>query len=332
MRICKRGFAKQGLDKREKSDIVLNANELHLRLGLFLFAAGLSGGPVVMEEYVMLDVIMDSLADSVRLIPFRFLTYLAMEYLEHRAGEGMQKWLRRADKAGPLAGGLLGVVPQCGFSAAAANLYAGRVISLGTLMAVFLSTSDEMLPILVSEQAPVGGILGILAAKAAFGVAAGMIIDLILRRRGVGKPEDISAVCEKGHCHCEKGILRGALTHTLQIFLFILLVNFGLNLLLDLAGEDVLANLILNRPVVGPMLSGLVGMVPNCAGSVVITRLYLEGAMGTGAAMSGLLAGSGVGLLVLFRANRDMRENLKITGLLYAIGVMGGILTGIIWN
>ena len=278
----------------------------------------------------ILNILEDSLMDSIRLIPFLFMTYLAMEYLEHSAGKGMQKWLQRRDKAGPLIGGLLGAVPQCGFSASAAGLYAGRVISLGTLMAVFLSTSDEMLPILISEGAPVGSILGILVAKAVLGVAAGLIVDLV---PGLGKSRkqgDISEFCEEGHCHCEKGILTGALTHTLQIFLFILLVSLGLNVILDLAGEEMLANLILNRPVAGPLLSGLVGMIPNCAGSVVITRLYLDGAMGLGSAMAGLLAGSGVGLLVLFRVNHHRGENLKIMGLLYGIGVLGGILVNFI--
>lgn len=280
----------------------------------------------------MLHVIEDSVMDSVKLIPFLFLAYLAMEYLEHNAGEGMQKWLRKADKAAPVIGGLLGAVPQCGFSAAAANLYAGRVISLGTLAAIFLSTSDEMLPILISEQAPAGTVFGILAAKAAFGIAAGLVIDLILRKKGGERRTGISDVCEQEKCHCEKGIFHAALIHTAQIFFFILLVSFGLNLILHFAGEEALANLILNKPVIGPVLSGLVGMIPNCAGSVIITRLYLEGAMELGAAMAGLLAGSGVGLLVLFRVNHNRRENLKIAALLYGIGVCAGILISLFYT
>lgn len=280
----------------------------------------------------MLHVIEDSVMDSVKLIPFLFLTYLAMEYLEHNAGEGMQKWLRKADKAAPVIGGLLGAVPQCGFSAAAANLYAGRVISLGTLAAIFLSTSDEMLPILISEQAPAGTVFGILAAKAAFGIAAGLVIDLILRKKGRERQTGISNVCEQEKCHCEKGIFHAALIHTTQIFFFILLVSFALNLILHFAGEEALANLILNKPVIGPVLSGLVGMIPNCAGSVVITRLYLEGAMGLGAAMAGLLAGSGVGLLVLFRVNHNRCENLKIAALLYVVGVCAGIIISLFYT
>ena len=284
------------------------------------------------EGFVMLHVIEDSLMDSVRLIPFLFLTYLAMAYLEHRAGKGMQKWIKGADRAAPVMGGLLGAVPQCGFSAAAANLYAGRVISLGTLLAIFLSTSDEMLPVLISERVPVGTVLGIVLAKAAFGVAAVLAVDFMLRKKGGERQKGISDICTQERGRCEKGIIPAALNHTLRIFLFILLVSFGLNLLLHYAGEEALAKLILNKPVIGPILSGLVGLIPNCAGSVAITRLYLEGAMGLGAAMAGLLAGSGVGLLVLFRVNHNRRENVKIMLLLYGIGVGAGIVMGMFWR
>ena len=279
----------------------------------------------------MLHVIEESVMDSGKLVPFLFLTYLAMEYLEHSAGKGMQKWLRRADKAAPVMGGLLGAVPQFGFSAAAANLYAGRVVSLGTLVAVFLSASDEMLPIMVSEQIPLRIVAGILLAKAVFGMAAGLVIDFILRKKGRVRQAGISDVCKQENCHCEKGIFHAAISHTVQIFFFILLVSFALNLLLHFAGEEVLANLVLNKPVLGPMLSGLVGLIPNCAGSVVITQLYLDGAMGLGAAMAGLLAGSGVGLLVLFRVNRNRRENLRIMVLLYLLGVCAGIVVSLFW-
>lgn len=290
----------------------------------------------------MLHLIEDALMDSVKLIPFLFLTYLVMEYLEHRTGEHARKLIRRpgamedtghsprrhfaAGLAAPIVGGLLGALPQCGFSAAASNLYAGRVITLGTLMAVYLSTSDEMLPILISQRAPVGMILKILAGKVLVGMAAGLVIDLLGRNReGRRKPDGIHDICEQERCHCEKGILRSALSHTAKIAFFILAVNLGLNLILHFLGEDALGTLILNRPFAGPVLAGLVGLIPNCAGSVAITQLYLAGSMGLGAAMAGLLAGSGVGVLVLFRVNRDRRENLKILGLLYAIGVAAGI-------
>lgn len=288
----------------------------------------------------MLYLIEDALMDSVKLIPFLFLTYLAMEYLEHRTGGHARKLIRRpgaaedtghsprrhfaAGLAAPIVGGLLGALPQCGFSAAASNLYAGRIITLGTLLAIYLSTSDEMLPILISEQASAAMILKILAAKAVIGMTAGLAIDL-LYRKGNESREKIHDICRQERCHCEKGILRSALSHTVKIALFILAVNLGLNLILHFLGEEALENLILNRPFIGPLLAGLVGLIPNCAGSVVITQLYLAGSMGLGAALAGLLAGSGVGLLVLFRVNHDRRENLKILALLYGIGVAAGI-------
>lgn len=274
----------------------------------------------------MLHVIEDSVLDSLKLVPFLLLTYLAMEYLEHRTGDGVRRLIRRAGKIGPVAGGLLGAAPQCGFSAAASNLYAGRVITLGTLIAIYLSTSDEMLPILISERAPLGMILWILLVKAAVGMAAGLTVDFVLRKKGVPGQERIHEICETEHCCCEKGIFRSAVFHTLQITFYVLAVNLALNVALLFVGEEALADIILNKAVVGPVLAGLVGLIPNCAGSVVITRLYLEGAMGLGAALSGLLTGSGVGLLVLFRVNHDRKENLKILGLLYCIGVGVGIL------
>ncbi|MCI9141812.1 MAG: arsenic efflux protein [Lachnospiraceae bacterium] len=276
----------------------------------------------------MLHVIEHSVIDSIKLVPFLFLTYLAMEYLEHRTGNGIQKWLKNADKAAPVIGGLLGAVPQCGFSAAASNLYAGRVITLGTLIAIYLSTSDEMLPVLISERAPFHEIMGILLGKALIGMTAGLLIDLIRRRKGTEPGGSIHDICEQEHCHCEKGIFLSAVTHTVQIAFFILLVTVALNLVLHFAGEDILEKLLRDKTVLGPVLAGAVGLIPNCAGSVVITQLYLEGALSLGAAMAGLLTGSGVGVLVLFRVNHNRKENLKILGLLYGIGVAAGILTG----
>lgn len=273
----------------------------------------------------MMDIIQDTLIDSVRLLPFLFLTYLAMEYLEHRTGDKARRMVKKAGRFGPLVGGILGAVPQCGFSAAASNLYAGRVITMGTLIAIFLSTSDEMLPILLSEQAPVNVILPILLIKVVIGAVAGLLIDRLVHPKE-DEHHHIHEICEHDHCHCEEGILRSALKHTVQITFFIIIISFALNLVLAFVGEDALANLILNRPVLGPVLAGIVGLIPNCAASVVITQLYLQGAMSIGAMMAGLLSGAGVGVLVLFRVNHDKKENLKILGLLYLIGVLCGIV------
>ena len=300
----------------------------------------------------MWHIIEHSILDSIILVPFLFLTYLAMEYLEHKAGDKTARLVRKAGKWGPLIGGVAGVVPQCGFSAAASNLYAGRVISVGTLLAIYLSTSDEMLPILISERQSAALIIQILAMKAVIGIIAGFIVDAVMRGRGMGhgshkghehgehhhgehghhhgdeeSPYHIHEMCEHEHCNCEKdGVFLSAVKHTLQITVFILLITFALNLVLHFVGEDALANLILDRPVLGPVLAGIVGLIPNCAASVVITQLYLEGVIGMGSMMSGLLVGAGVGLVVLFRVNHHKAENLKITGLLYGIGVVVGIV------
>ena len=273
---------------------------------------------------MILEVIADSCADSIRLLPVLFFTYLVMVYLEPRAGARKQDDIRKSGKAGPAIGGLLGVFPQCGFSAAASNLYAGRIISLGTLMAVFLSTSDEMLPIMISENVGLPIMGKILAVKVFFAVFAGFGIDLVYRRKD--KDMQIEHLCERHHCHCERGIWKSALHHTLEVFIYILLISFVLNLVIALIGEETLGALILHQPVAGVLIAALVGMIPNCAASVIVTKLYLGGVLGAGALIAGLLSGTGVGYLVLLKVNDDRRENLRILFLLYGIGVMAGVI------
>lgn len=285
----------------------------------------------------MQDIIVDTLLDGIKLLPFLFVTYLAMEYIEHKTSRKTQLIMKKSGKWGPVIGGILGIVPQCGFSTAASNLYAGRIITLGTLAAVFLSTSDEMLPILISQQAPSHTIIRVLAVKAVIGILAGLMIDVLMQiKKGMAQEElRIEHMCDHQHCHCEEGkIIKSAIRHTLQIFLFIILISFLLNLLIGFAGEDTLAAFISEKPVLGPMVAGVIGLIPNCASSVVLTQLYLEGVLGAGAMISGLLAGSGVGLLVLYKVNDNLKENVKITLILYAIGVVSGIvieMTGLVF-
>lgn len=275
----------------------------------------------------MAHIFIHSLEDSLKLLPFLFLTYLAMEYLEHHTSEKAKAAIQKSGKFGPVIGSLLGVLPQCGFSAAASNLYAGRIITMGTLIAIFLSTSDEMLPILISSAVPVKDIVVILAWKVGIGIVAGIVIDLLVRRRGEEHEMDIHHMCEHEHCDCEKqGVWRSSISHTLKTFLFIFLVTLALNIVLHTGGEDVLAGLIFNRPVLGALIAGLVGLIPNCASSVLITQLYLQEAMSFGAMMAGLLVGAGVGVLVLFKVNDDKKECIRIIALLYVIGVAAGIL------
>ena len=281
----------------------------------------------------VLHLLGHSLLDTLKLVPFLFLTYLFMEFIEHKTSNKVKRIVHKSGKAGPFIGGLLGAIPQCGFSASAASLYAGRVVSLGTLIAIFLSTSDEMLPILISEAADVKLILQILGLKVLIGVIAGFVIDFVMHFKKKPETEEfkIHDMCEHGHCHCEKSIWKSALKHTLQIVLFILIVNLVLNFVIEFVGEDSLKNLFFTKPIIGELISGLVGLIPNCASSVVITQLFLEGVISFGAMMSGLLVGSGVGILVFFKVNESVKDNLKVVALLYAIGVGCGILLGLVF-
>ena len=278
----------------------------------------------------MLDVVLDTLVDGVKLLPFLFLTYLAMEYIEHKTTAKTKNTIKKSGKLGPLVGGILGAFPQCGFSTAGSNLYAGRVITVGTLISIYLSTSDEMLPVFLSEKVPMTTILSMIAVKAVIGMVAGFIIDFVIRIRKSSQEQDFTSkighMCDHDHCHCDKSIVKSALNHTLTIFAFILVISFLLNTAVFFVGEDSIAGIILDRPVLGSILSGIVGLIPNCAASVVITQLYVEGVISIGATMSGLLVGAGAGLIVLFKENRDIKENIKIVALLYAIGVACGII------
>ena len=273
---------------------------------------------------LFIDILKDTTIDTVKLIPFLFLTYLAMEYLENKAGQKTVRMLLGAGKKGPVIGGILGVVPQCGFSAAASSLFAGRVITVGTLVAIYLSTSDEMLPILISESVPVVTIAKILGSKVIIAVLSGLIVELVYVRllKKQEKEMDIHVVCEEEHCHCEDGIVVSSLKHTVKIFCFIFLISLVLNSVIGLIGEEALAGLFSGLPVVGELIAALVGLIPNCASSVVITQLYLDGIIRPGAMMAGLL----VGFLVLFRLNRDYKQNAAIIATMYVLGVLWGVM------
>lgn len=285
------------------------------------------------EEF--LEVLLDTGIDALKLLPFLFITYLIMEYIEHKTGDKTKNIIKKSGKWGPVFGAILGIFPQCGFSAAAANLYAGKVITLGTLIAIFLSTSDEMLPILISEAAPIDVILKILATKLAIGIIAGVVIDFVgqafkkkkKKQENEEAVEEIGHICEHEHCHCEKeGILKSSIKHTLNIFIFIIIISLVMNIAIYFIGEEKISNLILNMPVVGPLIAGIVGLIPNCASSVILTQLYLQNVISVGSMIGGLLVGSGIGILILFRVNENLKENIKITGMLYLIGVVSGII------
>ncbi len=273
-----------------------------------------------------IDILSEAAIDTLRLAPFLFLTYLAMEYLENKAGEKTILLLSGTGKKGPLIGGLLGVIPQCGFSAASATLYSGGVITAGTLLAVFLSTSDEMLPILLSGHADFSLIAGILLGKAAVGILVGILVDMALRAMGKQNSLCIHELCEQEHCRCEEGsIARSALIHTLQILAFLFLITAVLNLLIESVGMEHVLQAAGAHPVLSVFFSALIGLIPNCAASVAITTFYLEGLIPLGSMFAGLLSCAGIGLLVLLRTNRRWKQNLFIFAVLYASSVLIGI-------
>lgn len=277
----------------------------------------------------MLDVIVDTLLDGIKLIPFLFIAFLILELLEHKlklSGKN-KKIIEKSGKFGPIIGSMLGAFPQCGFSVAATNFYATRIITLGTLISIYLSTSDEMLPLLISEGVDIKLIIKVLGIKILIGMISGFIIDLIFRKK---EKNHIHDFCEEEHCNCKNGVLISTIKHTLNITLFIIIISFILNTIIYYVGEDTLGNLIFRKKVLGPILSSLIGLIPNCASSVVITQLYLGNVISFGAMMSGLLTGSGVAILVLFKVNKNLKENLKILGLVYIIGVISGIIIELI--
>ncbi len=281
----------------------------------------------------MLEVIEDTLIDAIKLLPFLFITYLIMEYIEHKMGEKSKKAIKKSGKFGPVIGSILGIFPQCGFSVSATNLYAGRVITLGTLIAVYLSTSDEMLPIFISEAVSPIIILKILGIKLIIGIIVGILIDLIIvliNKKNIKEEKEeneIGHICEEEHCHCEEnGVIKSALKHTLNIFLFIILITFLINIIVHFVGEETISSWILNKPIIGPIITSLIGLIPNCAASVIITNMYLENVISLGSMIAGLLTGAGVGLAILFKTNNKLKENIGIVALLYTIGTISGII------
>lgn len=277
---------------------------------------------------ILEHTLLHSIKDVINLLPFLFIAFLIIELIEHKFSKKTKKIIAKSGKAGPLLGGLLGLFPQCGFSVMATNLYVTRIISIGTLIAIYLSTSDEMLPILLSNNVEFSVIAKLLGIKLLVGLSFGFLIDFILRKKKKDKID--YNICDEDECHCEKGILKSTIKHTLNTLLFIFIATFLLNILIETLGEENISKIFLKNSIFGPFISSLVGLIPNCASSVIITELYLNGAISLGTTMAGLLTGSGVALLVLFKSNKNLKENLIILSLVYGIGVISGIVIELI--
>ena len=278
----------------------------------------------------MLDCLLDGLLDTLKILPYLLITFILLEFLEHKLNKKNEKILAKTKKGGPILGGLLGALPQCGFSSMAASLFSSRVITMGTLIAVFLSTSDEMLPVMISEKVNILLVLKIIGFKVLVGIIVGFIIDLIYRKKKE-EHEHIHDLCEDEHCDCEHdGIFLASIKHTLKIGLFILIANIIINIIIFKLGEDRLGSILLHHNVLTYFLASLVGLIPNCAGSVVITQLYLSKLISVGTLVSGLLTGSGIGILLLFRTNKHIKENVSILGIVYFVGVIVGLIVDIV--
>lgn len=277
----------------------------------------------------MKEVILDTIIDSLKLIPFLLVAFLIIELLEHKLNNKTKNIITKSKKIGPIIGSLLGVIPQCGFSVMATNLYITRIITLGTLISIYLSTSDEMLIIMISEKVEISLILKILLIKIFFGIVYGLIIDKIINKKKKDKETNYE-LCDEEHCDCNHSILLSAIKHTLHITLFIFIITLIINTIFTLLGDNYLSKILLNNSILSPFITSLIGLIPNCAASVILTELYLNSTISLGALIGGLLTSSGSSLLVLIKNNKSQKENLSIILLLYALGVLSGIIIELI--
>ena len=270
----------------------------------------------------MLEVIQDTLLDTIKLLPFLFVAFLIIEFIEHKLSNKQENIISKSGKLGPIVGALLGAVPQCGFSVLATNLYVTRIISLGSLISIYLSTSDELIPLMITHNAPIAKILSIVSIKVVIGIISGFLIDLFVRKT----TKSDFVLCEDEDCDCDHSIIKSSLIHTLKIAFFILIITFLINILFHYVDLSFLESALKNNKILTPFIASLIGLIPNCASSVMISELYLNNLISLGTTLSGLLTGSGVAIMVLVRKNKNISENLFIIGLIYIIGVIWGLL------
>lgn len=277
----------------------------------------------------MLDIIFDTLWDGIKLIPFLFVAFLIIELIEHKFNKKTKNVIKKSGKYGPIIGSLFGLIPQCGFSVVATNFYITRVISIGTLFAVYLSTSDEMLPIMLSEGSSFKTILCILLIKFICGIVFGLIIDKIIRKKNIRLEYDYH-LCDEDHCDCSHSVMKSSIKHTINTLFFVLIISFIFNVLFEYLGTEVISKIFMKDNLFGPFVASLIGLIPNCGASIALTELFLKGAINMGTCIAGLLTGSGVAIIVLFKSNKNLKENIFIVTVLYLIGVLVGIFIELI--
>lgn len=273
----------------------------------------------------MLHILEHTFFDSLKILPFLFITFIIIELLEHKYNGKVMNSIKESGKFGPIIGSFLGIIPQCGFSVVATNLYITRVISIGTLFSIYLSTSDEMLPILIGKDIDLSIIFMILGIKFVTGIIFGIMIDYFFVNNKNITHFNYN-VCEEDGCDCEHGILKSSLKHTLKIFIFLLITSFIVNLLFEYTNDNFISKIFMKNSIFGTFIGSLIGLIPNCGASVVLTELFIKGAISIGSLISGLLTGSGVAILILFKSNKNLKENIYILIMLYLIGVFVGML------
>ena len=273
----------------------------------------------------MIHIIEHTIKDTISLIPFLFIAFLFIELLEHKFSDKSKKLINRSGKFGPIVGSLVGLFPQCGFSVIATHLYITRVISVGTLISVYLTTSDEMLPIMLSKNVDFKIILMFIFIKLICGIMFGLLIDLFISNKKYIRKYDYN-ICEENECHCEHGIVKSTIKHTFNIFIFIFLITLGLNFMFENLSDEFIYKLFMKDNIFGPFLGALIGLIPNCASSVILTELFLNNVISIGTCISGLLSCSGVALLVLLKSNKHKKENVVIVTSVYFISVLVGII------
>lgn len=280
----------------------------------------------------MLHQLLHTFLENLKLFPVLFITYIFLEYIEHKTNERTTALIQKSKNSGPFFGSLLGALPQCGFSVIASNLFAAKIITMGTLIAIFLSTSDEMLPILISNNVTTSLICKILGYKIICGIIFGYIIDYFANKYFLLASQNINieALCENENCHCESGILKPAFLHSIHIWFFILIFSSILNgILYYLPQKSVIS--FLQIPLLGELFSGLLGLIPNCSSSVILTQLYLENYINLSTLLTGSLVSGGIGILVLFKVNKSIKQNILIIILLYSCGILGGLTSNLIY-
>jgi len=277
----------------------------------------------------LFDIILETLFDSLKILPFLFIAFLLIELIEHKFNNRTKKFVLKSGKFGPIVGSLLGLVPNCGFSVAATNLYITRVISIGTLISIYLTTSDEMLPIMISRKVDIKIIIIFILIKLICGIMFGLLIDLVLRNKKYVRKYEYS-ICDDDDCHCNHGLIKPIIKHTFNTFIFIFIITFCLNFMFDKLNENIIHSIFMKDNIFGPFLGAFIGLIPNCASSVILTELFLNNVINLGTCISGLLSCSGVALLVLIKSNKNIKENIVIITSLYFISVLIGIFLEIL--